>query len=437
MAASLPDPIAQLYDSDPEREWARMDRHRTEFYITLRALAEHLPPPPAAVLDCGGGPGRFAIELAQQGYRVTLFDLSAGNLALARAKAAEAGVTLAGIEQGNALDLGRFADDSFDAVLLMGPLYHLLEEAERRQALAEATRVLRPGGPLFAAFITRFAAHFDCAGRYPERLLAEADVYAEILRSGRLPPTPDAPAAFSAYFARPEEVTPLIWAAGLEPVTTLGVEGFVSVVENAGVNTLTGPAWDAWCAANWQVAADPLIFGAVEHLLAVARKPRWRPVLAGIARQLDETGARFVVSGGTAFALHGIPYLVHDIDILTDPEGAYRADALFAGRALLSMAYRESPDYRSHFGRYDFDGVPVEMMADLQWREGDRWLPIRAHTETILQVEGVLVRVAWAEEEWLANIRRGRLDRAARILPHLDRSRLLALLRGEIRAGMI
>lgn len=437
MTTPVSEHVAAMYDANLEREWARMDRHRTEFHITLRALAEHLPPPPAAVLDCGGGPGRYAIELARQGYRVTLFDLSAGNLALARAKAAEAGVTLAGCEQGTALDLGRFGAERFDAVLLMGPLYHLLEAAERQQALAEAHRVLRPGGPLFAAFISRFAAHRDCAGRYPDRLHAEADVYAEILRSGRLLPTPGAPEAFSAYFARPEEAESLIWGAGFELATLLGVEGFVSVVENDGVNMLTGPAWEAWCAANWQVAADPLIFGAVEHLVAVAHKPRWRRVLADIARQLDAAGVRFVVSGGAAFALHGIRCAVRDIDILTDLEGAYRADALFAGHATLPMGYRESPDYRSHFGRYDFDGLPVEVMADLKWREGERWLPIRANTEAVLCVEGAAVCVPWAEEEWLANIRRGRLMRAAQILPHLDRSRLLALLRGEITARMI
>ena len=53
-----------------------MERHRTEFAVTLRALDEHLPPPPAHILDCGGGPGRYAIALAQRGYTVTLFDLS-------------------------------------------------------------------------------------------------------------------------------------------------------------------------------------------------------------------------------------------------------------------------------------------------------------------------------------------------------------------------
>lgn len=437
MSTSLTDPIARLYDADPEREWARMDRHRTEFHITLRALAEHLPPPPATVLDCGGGPGRFAVELARQGYRVTLFDLSAGNLALARAKAAEAGVTLDSFEQGNALDLGRFADDSFDAVLLLGPLYHLLEEAERQQALAEAYRVLQPGGPLFAAFITRFAAHFDCAGRYPERLLAEADVYAEILRSGRLPPTPDAPTAFSAYFARPEEANALIWGAGLEPVTILGVEGFVSVVENEGVNTLTGPAWDAWSKANWQVAPDPLIFGAVEHLLAVAHKPRWRRVLAHIARQLDAAGVPYTVVGGASLALHGLPLRVNDIDIETDVAGAYRFAELFADHVLEPVALKQNHLYRSHFGRFDFDGVTVEVMGRLQRREGDAWAPTESAQADDIDLQGVRVRASWLEEEMLSYVRRGRLERAALCLPHCDQTRLLALLRGGIKAGTI
>ena len=197
-----------------------------------------------AILDCGGGPGRYAIELARQGYEVVLFDLSAGNLALAREKAAEAGVALTFV-QGTALDLSRFADGEFDAVLLMGPLYHLLEESERRQALAEAYRVLRPGGPLFAAFIGRYAAHRDCAAGYPDLFLGQRDEYDRILADGKLPPRDDGRVAFVAYFAHPAEVAPVCWASGFEVATVLGVEGVVSAEEDE-INKLNGPAWDAW-----------------------------------------------------------------------------------------------------------------------------------------------------------------------------------------------
>ena len=429
MTASVSEHVARLYDSMSEREWTRMERHRTEFALTLRALAQHLPPPPAHILDCGGGPGRYAIELARQGYQVTLFDLSSGNLALARQKAAEAGVTLAGIEQGTALDLSRFPAAGFDAVLLMGPLYHLLEEAERTQALAEATRVLKPGGPLFATFITRYAAHRDAAAKYPTEPVDRPGLYEEIERSGKLPPMPAEQPAFVAYFAHPTEVSPLCWRAGLEVEAVLGLEGHVSVIENTAVNALTGPVWDWWVEANWRVAADPAIHGAVEHLLVVAHRPRWRGVLCEIARQLDAAGVVYAVVGGTSLALHGLPVRVKDIDIETDVTGAYRFAELFSDRVVDPVVFKESRLYRSHFGRFSFDGVDVEVMGRLQRREGDAWVPTEvAHTETI-HVDGTPVKASWLEEEALAYIRRGKLDRAALCLPHCDRERLLALLR--------
>src|SRR5690242_16897048 len=123
--------VEQFYNQDEHDEWARFERHRTEFAINLRALAEFLPPAPAQILDVGGGPGRYAIELTKQGYAVTLVDLAQGNLERARANALAAGVTLANIQHGNALHLSRFADSTYDAVLLMGPLYHLFTEQDR------------------------------------------------------------------------------------------------------------------------------------------------------------------------------------------------------------------------------------------------------------------------------------------------------------------
>lgn len=433
---SLSGEIARYYDLQTEEEWKRLARHRTEFTVTLRALADHLPPPPARLLDCGGGPGRYAIEMARRGYDVTLFDLSAGNLQLAQEKAAEAGVTLAAIEQGTATDLARFPEAAFDAVLLMGPLYHLLEEAERQQTLAETYRVLKPGGQLFAAFISRYAPLRYAAAHEPFWPLEYPELLESILTRGIMPPHRKDGEAFVGHFAHPTEVIPLCQHAGFEITTVLGVEGLVSMIEDE-VNDLSGEAWDTWVDLNHHLAPDPSIHGCVEHLLAVAVKPRWRATLCQIARRLDEAGATYKTVGGASAALHGVPIPVKDIDLETDPDGAYRFQTLFADRSVEPVAFRESETYRSHFGRFDFDGVMVEVMGDLHRRESDEWVPSAATTETTVDLDGVSVRASWLEEETLAYVRRKRLDRAALCLPHCNPERLLALLRGEQRTAIL
>lgn len=425
--------IRRFYDDNPGYEWERMERHRTEFAVTLQALAEYLPPAPACVLDCGGGPGRYALALARQGYAVTLFDLSPGLLALAREKAEEASATLAGYEEGSAVDLSRFPDAAFDAVLLMGPLYHLLDESDRRRALAEAARVLKPGGVLFAAFISRYAAHRDCAARYPERLVEESELYARILVDGQCLPCEEG--GFTAYFAHPDEVEPLCRSAGLEVETVLAVEGVVSGHE-AAINALTGEAWAQWVDVNYHLAHAAALAGAADHLLAVARKPLWRDMLRKITLRLEVTGIPYRVVGGTAAALHGALVRVKDIDLETTAAGAQQIAALFESHIVRPVTFSESPVYRSHFGQLRIEGLLIEVMGDLERREGDGWVPSATTTETTITLEGAPVRVSWLEEETLAYIRRGRLDRAALCLPHCDHGRLMALLRGDVATGV-
>lgn len=164
---------------------------------------------------------------------------------------------------------------------------------------------------------------------------------------------------------------------------------------------------------------------------------RWRTVLRHIARRLGEAGVAYKVVGGAAAVLHGVPLPVRDLDIETSSEDAYRFQALFADYVLEPVALREDEVYRSHFGRFDFDGVAVEVIGDLHRREGERWVPTAATTETTVGLDGVPVRVSWLEEEVLAYIRRKRLDRAAQCLPHCDPDRLLALLRGEQVTGVL
>ncbi len=263
--------VERYYDLSSLNEWERLERHRTEYAVTLRALRDHLPPAPAAILDCGGGPGRYAIELARQGYAVTLFDLSAANLSVARTQAHAANVTVAGYERGTATDLSRFDDESFDAVLLMGPLYHLTGAADREAAIREACRVLKPGGVLFSAFISYYAALRYYCKQDPEALLRDRKRVEAFWQSGTFLPEQGDGTEFLAHFIHPTEVRPLVEWAGFNVRTVLAAEGLASMIDEQ-LNAAQGELWEAWVDLNYRVAADPSLHGGCEHLLVIGEK---------------------------------------------------------------------------------------------------------------------------------------------------------------------
>ncbi len=263
--------IERYYDLSSATEWARLEKYRTEYAVTLRALKDYLPAPPAQLLDCGGGPGRYAIELARQGYTVTLFDLSRINLSFARTQAYAANVTLAAYEHGTATDLNRFADNSFDIVLLLGPLYHLTVAAEREVALREAHRVLRPSGVIAVAFITRYAFLRYLLKERPEELSERAAELETFCQTGVLPAALTRDGEFIAHLIPPAEARPLVEAAGFRIKAGLGVEGLSTLIDDK-LNMLQGEAWEAWVELNYQTAADPSLHGASDHLLVLAEK---------------------------------------------------------------------------------------------------------------------------------------------------------------------
>lgn len=262
--------IQNFYDENVQNEWERLGiRHRTEFAVTLRALREFLPPAPARVIDIGGGPGRYSFSLADQGYGVTLVDLSEGNLAFARQKAAETDVCLEGIFHANALDLSAFQSASFDAVLLMGPLYHLWSYEERLAALREARRLLKPGGRIFATFISRFAAFRDAAAHGFGWVLDKPATNEKLLMTGINIGTEDG--FTDAYFAHPDEVIPLGEAAGFETLRRMGCQG-VAAGHEEYLNSLQGDDFEYWAELNYRISQDPAAIGASDHILYIGRK---------------------------------------------------------------------------------------------------------------------------------------------------------------------
>ena len=130
------------------------------------------------------------------------------------------------------------------------------------------------------------------------------------------------------------------------------------------------------------------MLGAANHLLAVARKLRWPGVLAEIAARLEAAAVPYKIVGGAAIALYGIQVPVKDIDIETTEAGAYRFQELFSDRAIQPVTLSDNGSHRSHFGRFDFDGLVVEVMGDVERMQEGKWLPTGNLTEGRLTLKG-------------------------------------------------
>lgn len=193
-----------------------------EFARTTEIIDRRLPPAPAVVADVGGGPGRYTAWLIGRGYQVEHRDLMP--LHVEQVRTSLDGSPLFRSEVGNALDLD-LADASVDAVLLLGPIYHLRRRADRLGALREALRIVRPGGPVFIAAISRWAPRQDgvLRQRLYETYPAIRDATATVERVGWVPPLH--PGSFTAYCHRPAQLRAEVRAAGLGVVDLVSVEG--------------------------------------------------------------------------------------------------------------------------------------------------------------------------------------------------------------------
>ncbi|PYN91717.1 MAG: SAM-dependent methyltransferase [Candidatus Rokuibacteriota bacterium] len=243
-----------------------------ELIRTQEIVSRHLGSPPKVILDVGGGPGRYACWLAARGYQVYLVDAVPLHVDQARAaSAAQPARPLADVRLGEARRL-EWPDASVDVVLLLGPLYHLTERAERLAALREVRRVVKRGGLLFAAAVSRFASLLDglC-----DELLADP-AYVRIVERDLTDGQHRNPTSHdyftTAFFHRPDELVAEISEAGLAVEELAGIEGPGWILPDLARRWLDPEQRDRLLWAARVIEHETSLLGMSAHMLAIARK---------------------------------------------------------------------------------------------------------------------------------------------------------------------
>ena len=269
---SVPEEVLQHYAEVDEGARIVSGLRQLELVRTQQLIRRHLPEKPLDIADIGGATGVHASWLAEDGHRVHLVDPAPGHVAAARALTPSAGSIEATL--GVAAELP-FAGASMDAVLLLGPLYHLTEAADRVAALRESLRVARPGAPLFVAAISRYASLFDGLGR---KLLFEPGFRSIVegdLRDGRhLNPTNHPHWFTTAYLHHPDELRAEAEQAGIDIVAVFGVEGIADYLPSLDDDWDVPERREAIIWAAEQIETEPTLAGLSSHLLLVGHKPQ-------------------------------------------------------------------------------------------------------------------------------------------------------------------
>ncbi|MGV3464977.1 MAG: class I SAM-dependent methyltransferase [Heyndrickxia sp.] len=256
-------------------EWGRLDREPIEFQVNWHYIKSYLPRK-GYVLDNGAGPGKYSMELAKDGYKVTLTDLTPKLVDIAKDKAKELGLDeqFEGFYAADARELSILKDEHFNASLMLGPMYHLQEEGDRIKAIKELNRVTKKNGVVFVAFMPRIR-HILTSLLYPDNWKPNDNMETinQFSQTGCFNHT-DTGRFTGAYYFNIEDIGPFMEDLGFETLELIG--------SNVGA-ILNNESWEYWRNKGEkevnkiinlmkEKASDPHILGISSHLLYIGRK---------------------------------------------------------------------------------------------------------------------------------------------------------------------
>ena len=255
--------LNSFYETHDEEERLQGTNHgRVEFLTTMKYIHEYLKPG-AGVIEVGAGTGRYAVALAREGYAVTALELVGHNLERLRAKLRPGDCIDA--QQGHALDLSRFPAGAFDAVLLLGPMYHLFTQADQVWALCEAKRVVKPGGLIFSAYCMNEATVLEhCFLRGKVEYCLENGMLTEDFQCLSKPED-------VFVMMRTEAIDALNRAAGLKRLKRIATDGAARYLHDA-LDAMDEAMFGQYLRYHFATCERPDLLGASHHTLDILEK---------------------------------------------------------------------------------------------------------------------------------------------------------------------
>ena len=264
--------IKQYYSNEIEKNRLELDFFMLEGIRTKDIISRYLVKDKMNIIDIGGGAGYYSFWLQDKGHSVSLVDLSPKNIELAKKHSLATGIQLANFKIGDATDLN-FEDETFDLVLLCGPLYHLTDKEERLKALSEAKRILKPNGMLLTAIISRYASLIDGFNR---DLISDDDfekILIDDLNTGiHLNPTENLDYFTTAYFHTPSEIKAEIVESKLKLDKLIAIESFGWLANNLKAKSEDLTYMKKLRKIINMVETNDDIIAISPHIMAIARR---------------------------------------------------------------------------------------------------------------------------------------------------------------------
>jgi ubiquinone/menaquinone biosynthesis C-methylase UbiE len=258
--------IEQYYENYDEE--GRLERNQLEQEITLKFLKDFLPSS-GQVLELGAATGKYTLSLAQSGYSIHAVDLSVALIEKAKGRLSSLQNHKVTFEARDASDLSHLAANTFDAILVMGPLYHLVDKKEREDLLKSCYRLLKPNGVLISTHCTRLGMLGHMLNKYPD-WIGEQDEIKAIISKG-FDANHGRKGNFRAYFVRPEDVCVEHEAAGFASKVLAGLEPAIGPADEY-FNRLQGENRDQWVNLLYSLSTEPSWLGASRHLIYIGHK---------------------------------------------------------------------------------------------------------------------------------------------------------------------